>query len=225
VTPPIRRFVELSHPIRHGLVSYPGLPAPVITPHLTHEQSRGKYAEGTEFGMQTITMLGNTGTYLDSPAHRYEHGIDLAGLTLETLAGLRAEVVHVPDAATRGVPASAFFDRDVRGAAVLIHTGWSARFGTEDYAAGAPFLTRDGAAWLRDNGAVLVGIDSLNIDDTESGGERPAHTLLLGAGIHVVEHLTNLDRLPARGSEFTATPPLIEGLGTFPVRAFATMQG
>ncbi|MGC5171869.1 cyclase family protein [Microbacterium sp. DT81.1] len=217
------RVVDLSHPIRAGLVTYPGLPAPTITPHLTREDSRAKYAPGTEFAIDVVSMVGNTGTYLDSPFHRYAEGPDLAGLALETLVGLPAEVFHLTDAAERGIRPATLADRDVRGAAVLLHTGWDRHFGTPEYATGSPFLTEAGARWLIDAGAALVGIDSLNIDDTESGGERPAHTLLLGAGIHVVEHLTNLGALPPRGARFTAAPPAVEGFGTFPVRAFAEL--
>ncbi|MGN8552982.1 UNVERIFIED_CONTAM: cyclase family protein [Microbacterium sp. SLM126] len=218
------RVVDLSHPIRAGLVTYPGLPAPEITPHLTREDSRVKYAPGTEFAMDILTMIGNTGTYLDSPFHRYAEGPDLAGLELSSLVGLRADVFHLEDAWTperRGIRPETLADRDVRGAAVLLHTGWDRWFGRPEYGAGAPFLTGEGAQWLIDAGAALVGIDSLNIDDTESGGERPAHSLLLGAGVHVVEHLTNLGELPPRGARFTAAPPAVEGFGTFPVRAFA----
>ncbi|MCV7228666.1 cyclase family protein [Mycolicibacterium komossense] len=214
-------IVDLSHPIRAGLITYPGLPAPVITPHLTRADSREKYAAGTEFAMDIITMIGNTGTYLDSPFHRYADGPDLAGLELATLVGLRAEVFHLSDAAQRGIDADMVSGRDVRGAAVLLHTGWDRHFGTEAYGHGAPYLSAEGAQHLIDAGVTLVGIDSVNIDDTESGGERPAHTLLLGAGVHVVEHLTNLGALPAQGARFTAAPPAIEGFGTFPVRAFA----
>lgn len=219
------RVVDLSHPIRAGLVTYPGLPAPTIAPHLTREDSRSRYAPGTEFAMDVITMIGNTGTYLDSPFHRYAEGRDLAGLDLSTLVGLRAEVFHLTDAGARGIRAETLADRDVRGAAVLLHTGWDRHFGTPAYGSGAPFLTESGARWLIDQGAVLVGIDSVNIDDTESGGERPAHTLLLGAGVHVVEHLTNLGALPPHGARFTAAPPAVEGFGTFPVRAFAEVSG
>ncbi|MCP2635734.1 cyclase family protein [Microbacterium sp. HD4P20] len=223
-----RRVVDLSHPIRAGLVTYPGLPAPTITPHLTREDSRARYAPGTEFAMEVITMIGNTGTYLDSPFHRYASGPDLAGLDLTSLVGLRAEVFHLEDAwdaTRRGIRPETLADRDVRGAAVLLHTGWDRWFGRPEYGAGAPFLTGAGAQWLIEAGAVLVGIDSLNIDDTESGGERPAHSLLLGAGVHVVEHLTNLGGLPPRGARFTAAPPAVEGFGTFPVRAFAEIEG
>ncbi len=219
-------LVDLSHAIRAGLVTYPGLPAPVITPHLTREDSRSHYAAGTEFALDLITMIGNTGTYLDSPFHRYADGGDLASLPLETLVGLRAEVFHVQDASARGIPAEVFFERPreaLAGAAVLLHTGWSRHFGTPEYASGAPYLSEAGVRHLVDAGVALVGIDSLNIDDTEAGGTRPAHSLLLDAGIHVVEHLTALDRLPASGARFTAVPPRVEGFGTFPVRAFAEL--
>lgn len=216
-------LIDLSHPIRAGLITYPGLPAPTITPHLTREASRERYAPGTEFAMDVITMIGNTGTYLDSPFHRYAEGGDLASLSLETLVGVPAEVFHLTDAASRGIPAEVFFDRELAGTAVLLHTGWSRHFGAPEYAHGAPFLTEAGARHLVDVGVAIVGIDSLNIDDTESGGERPAHSILLAAGVHVVEHLTALERLPARGARFTAVPPRIEGFGTFPVRALAEL--
>ncbi|TXN32432.1 cyclase family protein [Lacisediminihabitans profunda] len=215
------RLVDLSHTIRAGLVTYPGLPAPVITPHLTREQSIEKYAPGTQFAMDVITMIGNTGTYLDSPFHRFDGGNDLADLDLATLVDQPAEVFHLQDVSERGIPAEVFLDRDLAGKAVLLHTGWSSLFGTPGYATGAPFLTAEGARALAEAGVTLVGIDSLNIDDTEAGGERPAHTTLLGSGIHVVEHLTNLAALPPSGSTVTAVPPKIEGFGTFPVRVFA----
>lgn len=222
--PPTRgELVDLSHPIRAGLVTYPGIPDPVVRPHLTRAASRDHYAPGVEFAIDIIEMAGNTGTYLDSPFHRYADGGDLASLRLETLVGLPAEVFHVPDAATRGIAAGLFDGRDLAGAAVLLHTAWSRHFGAPEYAHGAPFLTEAGARRLADVGVALVGIDSLNIDDTESGGERPAHSILLAAGIHVVEHLTALDRLPERGARFTAVPPRIERFGTFPVRAFAEL--
>ena len=222
------RVVDLSHPIRAGLITYPGLPAPSITSFLTRADSRARYAPGTEFAMDIITMIGNTGTYLDSPFHRYEGGTDLAGLDLATLVDLPTEVFHVADAwspGARGIGAEHLAGRDVRGKAVLIHTGWDRLFGTEAYGRGAPFLNAEGTQALIDGGAVLVGIDSLNIDDVESGGERPAHSLLLAAGVHVVEHLTRLSELPESGARFTAAPPAVEGFGTFPVRAFALVAG
>ncbi|MET0862117.1 MAG: cyclase family protein [Microbacterium sp.] len=222
-----RAVIDLSHPIRAGLVTYPGLPAPTIASHLTREDSRAKYAPGTEFAMDIITMIGNTGTYLDSPFHRYAEGPDLAGLELASLVDLPAEVFHLDDAwsaSDRGIRPASLADRDVRGTAVLLHTGWDRHFGTPAYGTGAPFLTGEGAQWLIDAGVVLVGIDSLNIDDTESGGERPAHSLLLAAGVHVVEHLTRLEQLPPRGARFTAAPPAVEGFGTFPVRAYALLS-
>ena len=216
-------LIDLSHVIRAGLVTYPGLPAPVITPHLTREASRERYAPGTEFAMDVITMIGNTGTYLDSPFHRYAGGPDLSGLELATLVDQPAQVFHLREASSRGIPVDIFLDRNVTGAAVLLDTGWNRHFGAPEYAVGAPFLTAEGADHLIEQGVTMVGIDSLNIDDTEGGGERPVHSALLAAGIHVVEHLTRLDRLPSTGATFTAVPPLVEGFGTFPVRAFARL--
>ena len=204
-------------------MTYPGLPAPVFTSHLTREDSRAHYAEGTEFAMDIVTMIGNTGTYLDSPFHRYADGGDLASLPLETLVGLRAEVFRLTDATERGIPAEVFLDRELAGTAVLLHTGWSRHFGRPEYGVDAPFLSAPGVAYLVEQGAALVGIDSLNIDDVVPHGPRPAHSGLLGAGIHVVEHLTNLAELPPSGARFTAVPPAVEGFGTFPVRAFATI--
>ena len=215
------RLVDLSHSIRDGLITYPGLPAPVITPHLTRSASREKYAPGTEFAMDIITMIGNTGTYIDSPFHRYAGGADLAGLELETLVDQPAEVFHLTDSLERGIPASVFWDRDIEGKAVLLHTGWDAHFGTPAYLTGAPFVSPDAVDYLISQKVTLVGIDSLNIDDTESGGERPAHTGLLAASIHVVEHLRGLEQLPPSGALFSAVPPKVEGFGTFPVRAYA----
>jgi arylformamidase len=216
-----RRFVELSHVIREGMITYPGLPAPTFTPHLTREDSKTKYAPGTEFAMDIVTLIGNTGTYLDSPWHRYEGGADLAGLSLDTLVDLPTEVIRLESG--RSIEPSLFEQRELAGKAVLLHTGWDKHFGTPEYAVGAPYLSADGVDLLVEAGVVLVGIDSLNIDNTEGTGERPAHSRLLAAGIHVVEHLTNLGALPDSGARFTATPPLVEGFGTFPVRAFARL--
>jgi kynurenine formamidase len=218
-------LVDLSHPIREGLVTYPGLPAPTVTPHLTREASRDVYAPGTEFALDVITMIGNTGTYLDSPYHRYADGGDLASLSLDQLVGLRAEVFRLTDLDRRGIPAEVLADRDLRGAAVLLHTGWDVHFGAPEYGQGAPFLTGDAADYLIEQGVALVGIDSVNIDDStpEANGERPAHSRLLAAGIPIVEHLANLGQVPASGATFTAVPPRVERFGTFPVRAFALL--
>jgi kynurenine formamidase len=215
------RFVELSHVISAGMVTYPGLPGPEVTPYLTRETSREVYAPGTEFVIDWVRMLGNTGTYLDSPFHRHADGPDLAGLPLEKLADLPAVVVRTAGSGRRAVGVDDLTGHDVAGCAVLLHTGGDAAFGTPAYAQDAPFLAGDGARWLVAQGAALVGIDAVNIDEIIERGERPAHTLLLGAGIPVVEHLTGLDRLPPTGARFTAAPPRFSGVGTFPVRAYA----
>jgi arylformamidase len=217
------QLVDLSHTIAAGLVTYPGVPAPTVHPHLTREASRSHYAEGTEFEIDVITLAGNTGTYLDTPYHRYADGADLADLELDTLVDLPIELFRLTDATERGIPAAAFYDRDLRGTAVLLHTGWDRHFGTPPYATGAPYVTGAGAAYLIEAGAVLVGIDSINIDDAETSRERPAHSQLLAAGVHVVEHLTNLAAVPPTGARFTAVPPKLRQFGTFPVRAFARL--
>lgn len=221
--PPRLRFVELSHVIADGLITYPGMPAPVITPHLTWEESRPRYAPGTEFSLDRIDMVGQTGTYLDAPRHRYDGGADLAGLPLERLADLPAVVVRTAGSGRRAVTEDDLEPYAVAGHAVLLHTGGDRGWGTPAYGVDAPYLTGAGAALLVERGAALVGIDSINLDDnTEaSGGERPAHTALLAAGIPIVEHLTGLEELPPHGARFTAVPPRITAFGTFPVRAYA----
>jgi arylformamidase len=216
-------FVDLSHSFTAGTVTYPGLPAPVITPHLTRSESRSIYADGTEFELDMITMIGNTGTYLDSPFHRYEDGADLAGLRLDTLVDLPAILVHHDAHAGRAISRSELDGHDVAGCAVLLHTGWDAHFGKPEYGIDAPFLSEAAAVHLAAAGALLVGIDSLNIDDTQSGGARPVHSALLAARVHIVEHLTGLAQLPPVGALFTAVPPKVERFGTFPVRAFAKL--
>ena len=217
------RYVELSHVISAGMTTYPGLPVPEVTPHLTRDESRHVYAEGTTFAIDRISMVGNTGTYLDSPFHRYTDGADLSGLPLTSLVDLQTVVVRTAGLGVRGVPAETLTGLDVGGCAVLLHTGGDASWGTPEYAVDAPFLSEGGAQWLVDNGAALVGIDSVNIDDAVPGGPRPAHSVLLAAGIPIVEHLTNLGELPTTGARFTAAPPLIAGFGTFPVRAYAAV--
>ncbi len=219
------RLVDLSHTLREGLVTLPGVPAPSLAPHL--RRGEGTYAPGTSFSMDIFTIPGNTGTYIDTPWHRYEGGADLAALDLATLVDLPTEVFHLADSTVRGIPASVFYDRDLVGKAVLLHTGWDNHFGTPEYGKPAPFLTAEGVDYLATQGVLLVGIDSINIDDMspEAKGERPAHTTFLADGIHVVEHLTNLGALPPTGALFTAVPPKFEGTGTFTVRAFAKVPG
>lgn len=226
-SPAGRRTVELSHPVRAGMVTYPGLPGPRVTPWLTREASRDHYAPGTEFRIGQLTLVGNTGTYLDAPSHRWSDGPDLAGLPLDRLADLPGVVVRVPPGG-RAVDRRVLTPYQVSGRAVLLHTGWDARFGTERYGdPDHPFLTAGGADWLVSAGAVLVGIDSVNIDDTSpaAAGARPAHSTLLAAGIPIVEHLRGLAALPPDGFRFTAAPPMVEGMDSFPVRAFAVVSG
>jgi arylformamidase len=218
-------FVDLNHVISAGLITYPGLPGPEISEFLSRDESRSRYAEGTEFTIGRISMVGNTGTYLDSPFHRYAGGTDLAGLPLDRLADLPAVVVRVLGSEVRGVDVGALAALDVAGRAVLLHTGGDRHWATPAYAEDAPFLTGAGAQWLVEHGAALVGIDAVNIDDISAGagGTRPAHSILLAAGIPIVEHLTGLEQLPPTGARFTAVPPRISGFGTFPVRAYASV--
>jgi kynurenine formamidase len=215
-------LIDLSHVIEDGMVTYPGLPGPQITPHLTREASRGSYAPGTEFAIDRISMVGNTGTYLDSPYHRHADGVDLAGLPLASLADLPTVVIRTAGSGSRAVDLAELKAVDVGGAAVLLHTGGDEHWGTPQYAEAAPFLTEAGARWLAEQHAALVGIDAVNIDDVDDRA-RPAHTVLLAAGIPIVEHLTGLAGAPALGARFSAVPPRVARFGTFPVRAFVVV--
>jgi arylformamidase len=218
-----RRLVDLSHTIEHGMITYKGLPAPLVSDHLSREQSRANYAEGTEFQIGKITMVANTGTYLDTPFHRFPGAPDLASLDLSILAELPGVLIHADRSKGRAITRDAFRGIEVRGKAVLVHTGWDVHWRTEQYSDGHPFLTEDVANWLKESGAILVGIDSFNIDDT-ADKRRPVHTILLGAGIPVVEHLRGLGQLPASGFRFSAVPAKVSGMGTWPVRAYATLN-
>ncbi len=203
------------------MVTYAGLPAPVISEHLTREASRLHYTRGTEFSIGRIEMVGNTGTYVDAPFHRYTDGVDLAGLPLEWLANLEGLVVH---SSGRSVGTEAFDGIEAGGRAVLIHTGWDRHWRTERYWSGEhPFLTRAAAERLAASGARFVGIDSYNIDDT-ADGSRPAHSVLLAAGIPICEHMCNLGALPPSGFRFLAVPVKIRNFSSFPVRAFAVTK-
>jgi arylformamidase len=220
--PAARRVVDLSHPVEDGMVTYPGLPAPTVGDHLTREASRALYREGTEFHIGRIEMIANTGTYLDVPFHRYADGPDLAAAPLERMVDLPCVVAHLEGAAGRAVERPALAALDVAGAAVLLHTGWDRHWRRESYGVDAPFLAEEAAHDLVQRGAALVGIDSVNIDDM-GDGSRPAHSVLLAAGIPIVEHLCNLGELPATGARFHAAPPAVAGMGTFTVRAYAVL--
>jgi arylformamidase len=212
-----KRLVDLSHLIEHGMTTYKGLPGPHICDYWERAASADFYDDGATFQIGRIDMVANTGTYLDAPFHRYADGADLAALPLEGLAALPGIVVR---SAEMAIDADAFDGLEFAGKAVLVQTGWDRHWRTEAYFTRHPFLTEAAARKLADGGAKLVGIDSHNIDDTR-GRSRPVHTLLLGAGILICEHMTNLAALPDSGFAFTAVPPRIAGMGTFPVRAFA----
>jgi kynurenine formamidase len=224
VSRPGRRLIDLSHVIEHGMVTYKGLPAPVIGDWLSREASRARYAPGTTFHIGKIGMVANTGTYIDAPFHRFADGKDVADYPLEAVADLAGIVIRATERPARALDAPLFRGRDVRGKAVLVHTGWDARWRTEGYASGHAFLTRAAAELLVAGGAALVGIDSLNIDD-DADGSRPVHTLLLGASIPIVEHLCHLGELPDHEFRFFAVPVKVKGMGSFPVRAFALVGG
>ncbi len=213
------RLIDLSHTVEHGMVTYKGLPAPIICDYLSREASKSRYAEGTTFQMGKIEMISNTGTYVDAPFHRYEQGKDLSELPLGSLADLEGLVFHT-EIQSNGP--ELFSKAQVKGKAVLVHTGWARHWRTERYFEGHPFLTEAAAIWLRDQGAAFVGIDSLNIDSIATGA-RPVHTALLGADIPICEHLCNLEQLPDSGFRFHAAPVKVKGFGTFPVRAYAVL--
>lgn len=215
--------MDLSHTIEHGMVTYKGLPAPIICDYLSRAESRKRYAPGTEFQIGKIEMVANTGTYLDSPFHRYGHGKDLADLPLPSLANLDCLVARIPAGPGRAIERLPFSADLVHGKALLLHTGWDRHWRTDQYFEGHPFVTGELAEWLVRAGAALVGIDSFNIDSVDDG-HRPVHSALLGAEIPIVEHMRGLDQLPDRGSRFFAVPPKVRDFGTFPVRAFALAE-
>jgi kynurenine formamidase len=222
---PEYKLIDVCHTVEDGMITYKGLPAPLITDHLTREQSRKVYAPGTEFHIGRIEMVANTGTYLDSPFHRYADGADLSELDLYSLANLDGLVVRRVDAAERGISLAELAGLDLKKKAVLFHTGWAKHWRTEAYSDGThPFLSAEAAEYLADAGAALVGIDSFNIDAT-ADGSRPTHSILLGRNIPIVEHLCGLGELPDHGFKFFAVPVKIKRFGTFPVRAFGIVSG
>jgi len=216
-------YIDLSHTIYDGLITYKGLPAAIVCDYLTREESRSRYAPGTEFHIGKIEMVANTGTYVDSPFHRYADGKDLSEMELEYFVDLEGIVIRADWRKGLAVTADAFKGKEIRGRAVLVHTGWAEHWATDAYFENHPFLTEAAAVYLRDCGAKLVGIDSHNIDDTR-GNARPVHSVLLRNDIIVAEHLCNLENVPEEGFFFTAAPPKVKGAGTFPVRAFAKMK-
>lgn len=220
----IRRILDVSHAVENGMITYKDLPAPVICDYLSRKQSREHYARGTEFHIGKIEMVANTGTYVDSPFHRFADGKDLSDLPLSSLADLDTVVLRFNKDQGRAIDRSYFKNLgDLAGKAVLVHTGWDAYWRTDQYFENHPFLTEDAARYLVDSNVALAGIDSLNIDDTEDLC-RPVHTALLEADIPIAEHLRGLDQLPDRGARFSAAPVKVRNFGTFPVRAFAVVE-
>lgn len=217
----LQKLIDLSHTIEHGLVTYKGLPAPIICDFLSREASKQVYGDGTTFQIGKIEMCSNTGTYIDTPFHRYEEGKDLSQIDLDACASLEGVKLEVPES-VNAIDESFFAGLDVRGKALLVQTNWSRHWNTEAYYEGHPHLTEGAAQYLRDQGVRLVGIDTYNIDDIK-GKARPVHTTLLGAEILIVEHMCNLAAVPASGFKFYAVPVKIKGFGTFPVRAFAQL--
>lgn len=219
----LTRYIDLSHTIEHGLITHKGLPGPIICDYLSREQSRNNYEAGTEFQIGKIEMVANTGTYIDCPFHRYENGKDLSEVGLESFTELEGIVIRVDHRETLAINAEYLKGKEIRRRAVLIQTGWDAKWNTGAYLNGHPYLTEDAARYLQQCGVSLVGIDSMNIDNT-AGKARPVHSLLLKSEILIVEHLCNLDQLPEQGFRFSAIPPKFKGVGTFPVRAFASVE-
>jgi kynurenine formamidase len=219
------RLIDLSHTINDGLVTYRGLPAPVICDYLSREQSRANYEAGTEFQIGKIEMVSNTGTYLDTPFHRYAEGKDLSQIELASMTNLEAIVIRADYRQGLSIDVEAFKNKEIRGRAVLVNTNWSDFWNSSPYYENHPYLTAEAAEYLAQSGVKLVGIDSYNIDNTTNNRTRPVHTTLLGNDILIVEHLTNLSQLPENGENFSfsAIPPKFKGVGTFPVRAFAAL--
>jgi kynurenine formamidase len=216
------RLIDLSHVIEEGMTTYKEFPGPHLCDYWTREASAANYDDGSTFQIGRIDMIANTGTYVDSPFHRYADGKDLSELPLESLADLEGYVIRRPFENGLAVDADAFAGLDVRGKAVLVHTGWDRFWRTESYFDGHPFLTDEAARALVAGGAAFVGIDSYNIDDTRTRS-RPVHTILLGAEIPIGEHMTGFEKLPDTGFRFSAVPPKVKGMGSFPVRAFARL--
>lgn len=218
----MKEYIDLSHDIRDGQITYKGLPAPIVCDYLSRLDAEKVYAPGVTFQIGKIEMVSNTGTYIDTPFHRFEHGHDLSQIKLSAIADLEGIVIKVPFQKYPSVDAAALKGIPLTGKAVLIHTGWDVHWGTDQYFEGHPFLTKGAAEFLLEQKVKLVGIDSYNIDDV-SDPQRPVHTVLLGNDILIVEHLSNLGAIGDRPFRFHAVPPKICGMGTFPVRAFATV--
>ena len=216
------RLIDLSQTIKDGMITYKGLPAPIICDYLARDACEGIYEEGTTFQIGKLEMISNTGTYIDTPFHRFENGKDLSEIDLDGVANLDGIVIHIEQDVT-AITADSFHGYDLTNKAVLVHTNWSRYWASDQYFENGPYLTEDAAIYLKQQGVKLVGIDCHNIDDT-SGKSRPVHTILLHNEIFIVEHMCNLDKLPKDGFKFYAVPVKVKGMGTFPIRAFAQID-
>ncbi len=219
----MKKYIDLSHTIENGMITYQGLPGPVIKDFLSRESSRDLYSPGTEFHVALIEMVSNTGTYMDTPFHRYEGGRDLADLELSKLVDIEAITIKANNLPDKGIGVSVFKGYDLSGKAVLVYTGFDKNWGADKYFHDHPFLTKEAAEYIAEQSPVLVGIDTYNIDDV-ADRSRPAHTILLGKDILIIEHMCNIRELPEKDYTFTAVPQKIRGVGSFPVQAFATIS-
>ena len=215
-------LIDVSHTVKDGMVTYKGLPAPIICDYLSREASKGHYEDGTTFQIGAITMCSNTGTYVDVPFHRYEKGKDLSEIALSSLANLDAIKITIPENITE-IDAKHFMGKALNNKAVIIETNWSRHWGTDQYFDDFPYVNEEAATYLRDQGVIFVGIDSYNIDDTK-GKLRPCHSILLHNDIPICEHMTGLAALPGDNFKFFAVPVKVKGMGTFPVRALGLVS-
>jgi arylformamidase len=217
------RIIELSHPIEPGMPTYPGLPEPEWSTFTSREASAQRLGTGVSFDIGALSIVANTGTYVDTPWHYHEGMADLATMPADRLVDVPIVVVAVPGGGPIGPEALGEPGR-LSGAAVLLHTGWSKHWGSAEYTAEGrtPHLTAGAVLALLQARPALVGLDAHNVDDTRDP-TRPAHHGLLRAGIPILEHLTGLDAVPETGARLTALPPPIRGLGSFPVRAVAVL--
>ena len=195
------RLVDLSHVIEEGMTTFKGFPGPHLCDYWTRDASAAHYDDGSSFQIGRIDMIANTGTYVDSPFHRYADGGICPNSRSKARRSRRPRGPQALAAASRPTPPTSPGLRS-RASAVLVHTGWDLYWRTEAYFDNHPFLTAAAANWLVEQGAAFVSIDSHHIDDTRTRS-RPVHGTLLGASIPIGEHLTNLSAVPDTSFRFS----------------------